>query len=561
MEAERSRLARARAALDRSEAWRREDAARRQADAVRLRLEAEAAKAAAAEHVAEAAALEAQDGEGSTRRRPRPRPRWRPRSTPAAHTPRPRARRPTSAASAKAAVARSAELGERLGRWAASKDASARLRHHPGRRVGAAQPAQAKASTGGPPPKPRPLRPRQTPPGPAKPPARPGCGPRDWRRTASRDRARLESLELALRRGDGLSPAAQALRDSGARLVLAGIEAEPQEYERAVAAALGWRAGAVVAERLDQALDLLEQGDGELNVVTAGGDGRAAGEMPAGARPLAEVVPRIIDRSLAPLVAGIWLVDDLRGVQSGVAVTAEAVGLDADRRRGLAVADAGEASWLGARRARLAGRRPGGAGAGGGACPRRAAETAGTAAATAATADAAARDRLRDARRRRAGGGRRAAACVRCPRRPADELARRDPGAIGRSRSGVRERQADRAARAAGRVRGVAGGAAVGGAGRRRAACRSGDDPPTAGRRGGFARRPAGRRSTSGSSASAMKRWRPRGSRAGGGGGAALAASLRPGGRGRARRRPAGRRARRGAGCRERAGRAGQGRH
>jgi chromosome segregation protein len=426
VEAERSRLARARAALDRSEAWRREDAARRQADAARLRLEAEAAEAAAAEHVAEAAALEAQHGGGLDEAAA---------AAEAALAAALDARRAHAEAEGQAAnvrreheaaVARVAELGERLeALGSASEDESARLDAAQAA-VSALTARQAEAATG--------VAAAEAAAAAAEADfARAGEAAREARlraeglaEDASRDRARLESLELALRRGDGLSPAAQALRDSGARLVLAGIEAEPG-YERAVAAALGWRAGAVVAERLDQALDLLEQGDGELNVVTAGGDGRAAGEMPAGARPLAEVV-RIIDRSLAPLVAGIWLVDDVRGVQSGVAVTAEGVGLDADRGEAWRIADVGEASWLRARGERdslaagLAEREQAAEQA------HAEAETAGTDAATAATADAAARDRLRDARRdeqeaadelRRASGARDALA---------DELARRDAG-------------------------------------------------------------------------------------------------------------------------------------
>src|SRR6478672_4985993 len=120
--------------------------------------------------------------------------------------------------------------------------------------------------------------------------------------------ARLETLDAAIERGDGLPPAARALRDRGARLLVTGIEAAPG-YERAVAAALGWRAGAVVTEKLEDALDMVRDAGGELTVVTgraARGDGRA----PAGGRPLSEVAT-LRDPSLAWAIEGVWLVDDL----------------------------------------------------------------------------------------------------------------------------------------------------------------------------------------------------------------------------------------------------------
>ena len=78
-------------------------------------------------------------------------------------------------------------------------------------------------------------------------------------------RARLETLEQALDRGEGLTPAVRALKAAGAKLVVAGVEAQPG-YERAVAAGLGWRAGAVVAERLSDALAVLAEAGGEVAV-------------------------------------------------------------------------------------------------------------------------------------------------------------------------------------------------------------------------------------------------------------------------------------------------------
>ncbi len=159
---------------------------------------------------------------------------------------------------------------------------------------------------------------------------------------------RLAGLDRALERGEGLPPAARSLQAAGAKLVVAGIEAE-QGYERAVAAALGWRAGAVVADKVGEAIELLRGAEGELAVILAGAELPAAGKAPApGARPLLEVAT-VTDPAVGRLIAGVWLVDDLSQVRSGVAVTASGEGVDADRGEFWRAADAGEAAWLSAR--------------------------------------------------------------------------------------------------------------------------------------------------------------------------------------------------------------------
>jgi chromosome segregation protein len=161
-------------------------------------------------------------------------------------------------------------------------------------------------------------------------------------------RDRLRSLEQALERGDGLPPAARALREAGRRLVISGVVAEPG-YERAVAAALGWRAGAVIAEHLESGLELLAEGDGELAVVVGGRREASGASLPSpGARPLAEVAT-VTDPDLAWLVDGVWLVDDLSVVSAGVAVTVEGAGYDAERGELWRTGDAGEAALLAAR--------------------------------------------------------------------------------------------------------------------------------------------------------------------------------------------------------------------
>ncbi|HET7756779.1 MAG TPA: AAA family ATPase, partial [Steroidobacteraceae bacterium] len=169
--------------------------------------------------------------------------------------------------------------------------------------------------------------------------------------------ARLQALDAAVERGEGLSAAARDLQRDGARLVVEGIEAAPG-FERAVAAALGWRAGAVVAERVDDAVGMLAAGEGELAIVVAGSRGGAPAAE--GGHPLADVCT-VRDAALRPLIDGIRLVDDLTAVTGGVAVTAEGLGIDADRGELWRTADAAEAAWVASRaeRDRLSGDMPG----------------------------------------------------------------------------------------------------------------------------------------------------------------------------------------------------------
>jgi len=161
-------------------------------------------------------------------------------------------------------------------------------------------------------------------------------------------RARLEALEQALDRGEGLTPAVRALKAAGAKLVVAGVEAQPG-FERAVAAGLGWRAGAVVADRLPEALSLLRDAGGEVGVVLADARPQTASLPPApGARPLIEVVT-VHDPVAGRLLEGVWLVDDLSAVDHGVAVTRAGEGIDVERGELWRTGDAGEAAWLAAR--------------------------------------------------------------------------------------------------------------------------------------------------------------------------------------------------------------------
>src|SRR5205823_1891028 len=71
-------------------------------------------------------------------------------------------------------------------------------------------------------------------------------------------RERLAALERALAEREGLPPAARALAEQGRRLALTELEVQAGD-ERSVAAALGWRASALVAGDAAEGLALLEQ--------------------------------------------------------------------------------------------------------------------------------------------------------------------------------------------------------------------------------------------------------------------------------------------------------------
>jgi chromosome segregation ATPase len=137
-------------------------------------------------------------------------------------------------------------------------------------------------------------------------------------------RERLSAVERALAEREGLPPAARALAEQGARLALSELEVEPGR-ERAVAAALGPRGSALIADDVEAGLRLLEQahaaGLGNLTVLV-------------GARP-AELVERY---AVVPK-------DDL--LNSPVpAVTPEGFGYDPQRGELWFAGETAEAVWL-----------------------------------------------------------------------------------------------------------------------------------------------------------------------------------------------------------------------
>jgi chromosome segregation protein len=136
-------------------------------------------------------------------------------------------------------------------------------------------------------------------------------------------RERLQTLERALAEREGLPPAARALAEEGERLALSLLDVEPGS-ERAVAAALGHRAAAIVADDARAALALAERA-------------RAAG--------LGNVV--VLTREPAQLVGELPVVPKDQLLQSQVpAVTPEGFGYDPQRGEIWFAGETAEAVWL-----------------------------------------------------------------------------------------------------------------------------------------------------------------------------------------------------------------------
>src|SRR5438128_6472240 len=136
-------------------------------------------------------------------------------------------------------------------------------------------------------------------------------------------RERLQTLERALAEREGLPPAARALAEQGQRLALSLLDVEPG-CERAVAAALGHRAPALVADDARAALALAERA-------------RAAG--------LGSVV--VLTRDPAELVRELPVVPKEELLRSQVpAVTREGFGYDPQRGEIWFTGETAEAVWL-----------------------------------------------------------------------------------------------------------------------------------------------------------------------------------------------------------------------
>jgi chromosome segregation protein len=139
-------------------------------------------------------------------------------------------------------------------------------------------------------------------------------------------RERLAALELSLAEREGLPPAAKAFAEEGARLALSLMEVEPGR-ERAVAAALGWRASAVLADDAAAGLELLRRArDAGLGSVAV---------LVGAAPPQLPVVPLegLLDVKVASVTVEGFGYDPERGELWFVGDAAEAVLLELQTRR------------------------------------------------------------------------------------------------------------------------------------------------------------------------------------------------------------------------------------
>jgi chromosome segregation protein len=151
-------------------------------------------------------------------------------------------------------------------------------------------------------------------------------------------RERAAALERALVEREGLPPAARDLAEQGEPLALDRLEVAAGD-ERAVAAALGWRASALVASDAAHALALLERaraaGLGNLTVVVGDRAERLVAERPVVPREelLAQTRAAVTREGFGydPEAGELWF--------AGEAAEAVLLELDARRRRLLAEAD------------------------------------------------------------------------------------------------------------------------------------------------------------------------------------------------------------------------------
>jgi chromosome segregation protein len=146
------------------------------------------------------------------------------------------------------------------------------------------------------------------------------------REEAGLGRERLAALERTLAELEGLPPAARALAEQGERLLLSSLEVRDGD-ERAVAAALAWRAAALLAPDPGAALKLLERaraaGLGNLGVVV--------GEAPE-SPPIVEK-ERLLEATELSVTREGFAYDPRRGELWYAGEAAEAVLLELEARR------------------------------------------------------------------------------------------------------------------------------------------------------------------------------------------------------------------------------------
>ena len=143
-------------------------------------------------------------------------------------------------------------------------------------------------------------------------------------------RDRLDALERSLAEREGIPPAARAFADEGATLALSLLDVEPGK-ERAVAAALAWRASAIVADDPAAGLSLLQRardaGLGSLAVLVGTSPSDRVAELPVVALDalLSARVPSVTDEGFG--------YDPQRGELWFAGEAAEAVLLELETRR------------------------------------------------------------------------------------------------------------------------------------------------------------------------------------------------------------------------------------
>ena len=143
-------------------------------------------------------------------------------------------------------------------------------------------------------------------------------------------RERLRAVERVLAEQEGLPPAARALAEQGERLALANLTVEPGA-ERAVAAALGSRASAVLATDPHAGLRLLEQardaGLGSLTVLVGRSPDALVREFPV------VTLDSLLDATVPSVTSEGFGYDPARGELWFAGETAEAVLLELQAHR------------------------------------------------------------------------------------------------------------------------------------------------------------------------------------------------------------------------------------
>ena len=147
---------------------------------------------------------------------------------------------------------------------------------------------------------------------------------------AKLSRERLAALEQSLAEREGLPPAARALAEEGEQLALSLLKVDAGR-ERAVAAALSYRASALVADNAQQALQLIDRaraaGLGSVLVLVGRHPRDLVGELPVVAREelLSATIASVTEDGIG------W--DPTRGELWFAGETAEAVLLELEARR------------------------------------------------------------------------------------------------------------------------------------------------------------------------------------------------------------------------------------